>query len=182
MTTKMLQVGDIVRINEPTKQDIEDMEFEGCGYTFKDVVGRLAVVTRVECAEHTIVQLVTCTEDYEFQLSDTRQLYWSSGIWTVTSHLSLVRESVLRTYILSEEIPKPLTSKPLPHQNYRSEHCCRYCICGTEPYPYHVPHRKRGYRMVRGACGCVHKTLFHYILKGEPHDTAISGWRHCSRT
>lgn len=114
MTTKMLQVGDIVRINEPTKQDIEDMEFEGCGYTFKDVVGRLAVVTRVECAEHTIVQLVTCTEDYEFQLSDTRQLYWSSGIWTVTSHLSLVRESVLRTYILSEEIPKPLTSKPLP--------------------------------------------------------------------
>lgn len=105
MTTKMLQVGDIVRINEPTKQDIEDMEFEGCGYTFKDQIGKLAVVTRVECAEHTIVQLVTCTEDYEFQLSDTRQLYWSSGIWTVTSHLSLVRESVLRTYILSEGIP-----------------------------------------------------------------------------
>lgn len=114
MTTKMLQVGDIVRINEPTKQDIEDVEFEGCGYTFKDQIGKLAVVTRVECAEHTVVQLVVCDEDYEFQLSDTRQLYWSSGIWTVTSHLSLVRESVLRTYILSEQTPQPLAGKPLP--------------------------------------------------------------------
>lgn len=114
MTTKMLQVGDIVRINEPTKQDIEDMEFEGCGYTFKDIIGKLAVVTRVECAEHTVVRLVMCTEDYEFQLSDTRQLYWSSGIWTVTSHLSLVRESVLRTHILSEQTPQPLAGKPLP--------------------------------------------------------------------
>ena len=114
MTTKMLQVGDIVRVNEPTKQDIEDMEFEGCGYTFKDLVGRLAVVTRVECAEHTVVQLVTCPEDYEFQLSDTRRLYWSGGICTVASHLSLVRESVLRTYTLSAQTPKPLAGKPLP--------------------------------------------------------------------
>lgn len=114
MTTKMLQVGDIVRINEPTEQDIEDMEFEGCGYTFKDIIGRLAVVTSVECAEHTVVKLVACDEDYEFRLVDIRQLYWSDGVYTITSHLSLVHESILRTRPLSTQTPKALAGKPLP--------------------------------------------------------------------
>lgn len=114
MTTKMLQVGDIVRINEPTKQDIEDMEFEGCGYTFKDIVGQLAVVIGVECAEHTVVQLVTCDENYKFYLDDTRRLYQSDSVYTVTSHLSLIHESPLRTRMLSPQTPKQLAGKPLP--------------------------------------------------------------------
>lgn len=116
--THVFQVGDIVRINEPTAQDIQRIEQEDLEYGFKRFVGQTAVVTDVFDSEHTIeytmVRLAPCDDNYQFQLSDTNTCYWATAIYTVVSHLSLVHPSTLRTLVLSQAVPKPLANQPLP--------------------------------------------------------------------
>lgn len=112
--TQVFQIGDVVRINEPTADDIVAMNRVGYEYTFKDYVGRLAVVTSLEVDKHTKVRLVPCDNAYAFSKEDTYRLYWSTGIYTVDSHLTLIRESTLRTGIVSDASQHPFTGSPLP--------------------------------------------------------------------
>ena len=112
--TQVFQLGDIVRINEPTADDIIAVHQVGYSYTFKHNVGRLAVITSLEVGKHTKVRLVLCDEDYTFNKEDTYRLYWSTGIYTVDSHLSLVHESILRTHVVADASEPPFVGNPLP--------------------------------------------------------------------
>lgn len=112
--TNTLQIGDIVRIDEPTADDIVAMNRVGYEYAFKDYVGRLAVVTSLEIDKHTKVRLVLCDEDYTFDKEDTYKLYWSTGIYTVDSHLSLVHKSILRTHVVDDASQHGFAGSPLP--------------------------------------------------------------------
>lgn len=112
--TNALQIGDIVRIDEPTADDIVAMNRVGYEYAFKDYVGRLAVVTSLEVDKHTKVRLVLCDEDYTFDKEDTYKLYWSTGIYTVDSHLLLVHKSILRTHVVDDASQHGFAGSPLP--------------------------------------------------------------------
>lgn len=153
MTTKMLQVGDIVRINEPTKQDIEDMEFEGCGYTFKDQIGKLAVVTRVECAEHTVVRLVMCTEDYAPRLDN------EIPIETVPAQVTLVHGSLLRACRISDAASAPLGGVQLP--------CAGDTIVGPASDEQTPAGRIRTPYNVKGLCITAHHIIVELLKNNE---------------
>ena len=114
--TQQFQIGDIVRINEPTADDIVAVHQVGYSYTYtlKHSVGRLAVVTSLEAGKYTKVRLVLCDENYTFDKRDTYRLYWAGGIYTVDSHLSLVCRSILRTHVISDASGHPSTGNPLP--------------------------------------------------------------------
>ena len=52
---QQFQVGDIVRVHEPTAEDFQAMEFAGLTYNCDHLVGKLAMVFVVEEVETTLV-------------------------------------------------------------------------------------------------------------------------------
>lgn len=122
---QQFQVGDIVRVNEPTPEDFEAMSSADLAYDCEHLVGKLAIVYIVDTAETTLVGLVPCEEDYKFKFQDIGKLSFQWGVYTVPSQLSLVRESELRTLVMTETSELPLVNQPIPligtHMTHRIE-------------------------------------------------------------
>lgn len=119
---QQFQVGDIVRVNKPTPEDFAAMEFAGFTYDCDHLVGKLAMVYLIEEVETTLVGLIPCDEDYEFKIHDLGNLSYDGLGFGIASHLSLVRESELRTYVLTETAQLPLVNQPIPLSGTRMSH------------------------------------------------------------
>lgn len=111
---QQFQVGDIVRVNQPTPEDFAAMEFAGLTYSCNHLVGELAMVYLIEEVETTLVGLLPCDEDYEFKIQDLGTISYTGLGFGIASHLSLVRESELRTYVMTEAPPLQMVNQPLP--------------------------------------------------------------------
>lgn len=120
--TQQFQVGDIVRVNKPTEEDFQAMEFAGLTYDCDHLVGKLAMVYLVEEVETTLVGLIPCDEDFEFKIQELSNISYIGLGFGIASHLSLVRESELRTYVMTETAPLPMVNQPLPLVGTRMTH------------------------------------------------------------
>ena len=120
--TQVFQVGDIVYVNEPTPEDFQAMEFAGLTYSCEHLVGKLAMVYLVKEVETTLVGLLPCDEDYEFKIQDVGSISYTGLGFGIASHLSLVRESKLRTYVVAEASQLPMANRPLPLAGTRITH------------------------------------------------------------
>lgn len=119
---QQFQVGDIVRVHEPTAEDFQAMEFAGLTYDCDHLVGKLAMVYLVEEVETTLVGLLPCDEGYEFKIQDVGSISYTGLGFGIASHLSLVRESKLRTYVMTEASQLPMVNRPLPLAGTRITH------------------------------------------------------------
>ena len=119
---QQFQVGDIVRVNQPTPEDFAAMEFAGLTYSCNHLVGKLAMVYLIEEVETTLIGLIPCEDDYEFKVHDLGNLSYDGLGFGIASQLSLVRESELRTYVLTETSQLPLVNRPIPLSGMRMSH------------------------------------------------------------
>lgn len=116
--TQLFQIGDIVRINEPTSHELASFEADILEPVREDIIGQLAVVQMVDRhviddVEYLVVHFVTCGEDYKFCESHARELNRVSSHHTLSSQLSLVCGSPYRQSIVTIDDCE-LSGKPLP--------------------------------------------------------------------
>lgn len=94
--TQTFQVGDIVFVNPPSEEDRLFRSYEGFTDNLDDFVGHHAVIISVAQVEETVVRLVPCDADYVFKMEDIPTVFRQTHAATRTSHLTLVRPSMLR--------------------------------------------------------------------------------------
>ena len=115
MSTHLFQIGDIVRINEPTLK--QWAELRTTGYHEVEIapyIGQFAVVVETwNDSEHVSdgCNLRICSEDYVFNLSDD---FAGDDVATKGFHLTLVRESPLRTHKLGRGALTGLVGHSVP--------------------------------------------------------------------
>lgn len=115
MSTHLFQIGDIVRINEPTLKQWTEIRTRGFHpVEISPYIGCLAVVVETwnsgEAVSDACV-LRTCDEDYVF---DPCGPFDGADIPTIGGHLTLVQASPLRTMRVRKDAPDGLSGCPLP--------------------------------------------------------------------
>ena len=115
MSTHLFQIGDIVRINEPTLKQWAEIRTRG--FHAEEIVpyiGYLAVVVETwnsgEAVSDACV-LRTCDEDYVFNPNGP---FEGADVPTIGGHLTLVQASPLRTMRVRQGAPDGLSGYPLP--------------------------------------------------------------------
>ena len=108
-----LQIGDIVRINEPTEEELEILLTQG-GEIACDYVDELAVVTDIEYQDNPLVSLILCDDAFALTVDGISELQYQNEITGVMSQLTLVREGQMRSCVVSEELPYPLGGSRIP--------------------------------------------------------------------
>ena len=115
MSTHLFQIGDIVRINEPTLKQWAEIRTRG--FHAEEIVpyiGYLAVVVETwnsgEAVSDACV-LRTCDEDYVFNPNGP---FEGADVPTIGGHLTLVQASSLRTMRIGQCAPEGLSGHPLP--------------------------------------------------------------------
>ena len=105
--TQTFQIGDIVRI--------EPVSDETCQLPHLDIyAGRCAYIRTLSAMDDGGVSalVVLCDETCEFQLSDTLEQDKHEIGW-VPSHMTLIRESPLRTLHILKNAPESLIGQPI---------------------------------------------------------------------
>lgn len=115
MSTHLFQIGDIVRINEPTLKQWAELHTRGFYESeIAPYVGYLAVVVETWNTGDAVSDacvLRTCDEDYVF---DPDGPFDGADVPTVGGHLTLVQASPLRTMRVRQDTPDGLGGYPLP--------------------------------------------------------------------
>lgn len=115
MSTHLFQIGDIVRINQPTLKQWAEIRTRGFHpVEISPYVGYLAVVvetwTSGEAGSDACV-LRTCDEDYVFNPNGP---FEGADVPTIGGHLTLVQASSLRTMRIGQCAPEGLSGHLLP--------------------------------------------------------------------
>ena len=115
MSTHLFQIGDIVRINEPTLKQWAEIRTRGFHpVEISPYIGYLAVVVETwnsgEAVSDACV-LRTCDEDYVFNPNGP---FEGADVPTIGGHLTLVQASSLRTMRIGQCAPEGLSGHPLP--------------------------------------------------------------------
>jgi len=118
-----LQIGDIVRINAPTPEETSILS-EIWDTITDNYIGKLAVIIDIEHRSNSFVTVVPCDENFELTIDGISELVdrvsgqqsqGEQGEMTgVATQLTLVREGLLRSCIISEEFPQPLGGSHIP--------------------------------------------------------------------
>lgn len=115
MSTHLFQIGDIVRINEPTLKQYAEIRTRG--FHAEEIVpyiGYLAVVVETWNTADAVSDacvLRTCDEDYVF---NPHGPFEGDDIPTIGGHLTLVQASPLRTMRIGHDAPDGLGGYLLP--------------------------------------------------------------------
>lgn len=115
MSTHLFQIGDIVRINQPTLKQWAEIRTRGFHpVEISPYIGYLAVVVETwnsgEAVSDACV-LRTCDEDYVF---NPHGPFEGADIPTIGGHLTLVKASPLRTVRIGSDAPEGLCGRSLP--------------------------------------------------------------------
>lgn len=115
MSTHLFQIGDIVRINEPTLKQWAEIRTRGFHpVEISPYIGYLAVVVETwnsgEAVSDACV-LRTCDEDYVFNPCGP---FDGADIPTVGGHLTVVQASPLRAMRIGQDAPDGLSGYPIP--------------------------------------------------------------------
>lgn len=115
MSTHLFQIGDIVRINEPTLKQWAEIRTRGFHVVeIAPYIGCLAVVVETRNSGEAISDacvLRTCDEDYVF---DPCGPFDGADVPTIGGHLTLVQASPLRAMRIGQDAPDGLSGYPLP--------------------------------------------------------------------
>lgn len=176
MSTHLFQIGDIVRINEPTLKQWAEIRTRGFHpVEISPYIGYLAVVVETwnsgEAVSDACV-LRTCDEDYVFNPCGP---FDGADIPTVGGHLTVVQASPLRAMRIGQDAPDGLSGYPLPMTGSNLQ---RDVVAPeTDAVPrWRLESRNHHHRRARTTPESIHN-----ILKGGHYDTTISSWRHCLR-
>lgn len=112
--TQQFQVGDIVRIDEPTQEELNRIDQLSYVDHIRDIIGSHAVVTGVSRADGSVVTLLPCTEEFTLTLDAISEMPYCHETTGLATHLTLVRKSVLRTHRFTEDVPDALGGAQLP--------------------------------------------------------------------
>ena len=108
-----LQIGDIVRINAPTPEE-KSILAELYDAITDDDTGRLAVVIDIEHRSNPLVSVAPCDENFELTVKGIPELRVNDVMTGVSTQLTLVREGLLRSCVISETFPQPLGGSQIP--------------------------------------------------------------------
>lgn len=108
-----LQIGDIIRINAPTPEE-KSILAELYDAITDDDTGRLAVVIDIEHQSNPLVSVVPCDENFELTIDGIPELPANNVMTGVSTQLTLVREGLLRSCVISEAFPQPLGGSHIP--------------------------------------------------------------------
>lgn len=112
--TQQFQVGDIVFVNPLSEDDRLFRSYEGFTSDIDALVGHHAIIESISEIEDTIVRLLPCDADYVFKVEDIPTLVRVVHAATRTSHLTLVRPSMLRTCMITDSRLTSVGIKTIP--------------------------------------------------------------------
>ena len=110
----ILQVGDIVRVEEPTQEELNRLEKISYVRRTRNLIGSYAVVTGVSRADGSIVALLPCDEEFTLTVDTIPEMAYGDTTAVLATHLTLVREGVLRTRRFAGDTPDGLGGERLP--------------------------------------------------------------------
>lgn len=116
--TQQFQVGDIVFVNPLSEDDRLFRSYEGFTSDIDALVGHHAIIESISEIEDTIVRLLPCDADYVFKVEDIPTLVRVVHAATRTSHLTLVRPSMLRTCMITDSRLTSVGIKTIPMAGY----------------------------------------------------------------
>lgn len=112
--TQTFQVGDIVRINEPTQEELNRIDRLSYVDHIRGLIGSCAVVTGVSRADGSVVTLLPCCEGFTLTVDAIPEMPYCHETTGLASHLTLVRKGVLRSHRFVKDVPDFLGGAPLP--------------------------------------------------------------------
>lgn len=110
----ILQVGDIVRVEEPTQEELNRIERIGYVERIRDIIGSCAVVTGVSRVDGSIVTLLPCDKEFTLTVDTIPEMTYGDATTVLATHLTLVRKGALRTHRFAKDIPGFLGGIRLP--------------------------------------------------------------------
>ena len=110
----ILQVGDIVRVEEPTQEELNRLEKISYVGRIRNLIGSYAVVTGVSRADGSIMTLLPCDEEFTLTVDTIPEMAYGDTTTLLATHLTLVREGVLRTHRFTKNTPDGLGGERLP--------------------------------------------------------------------
>lgn len=110
----ILQVGDIVRVEEPTQEELNRLEKISYVGRIRNLIGSYAVVTGVSRADGSIVTLLPCDEEFTLTVDTIPEMAYGDTTTILATHLTLVREGVLRTHRFTKNTPDGFSGERLP--------------------------------------------------------------------
>ena len=112
--TQQFQVGDIVRIDTPTQEDLDKLERLSFVEHIRDHIGSHAVVTGVAHADGSVVTLLPCGEEFTLTVDTIPEMMFCYETKGIATHLTLVREGTLRSCTFSDDVSDVLSGAHLP--------------------------------------------------------------------
>ena len=112
--TQQFQVGDIVRIDTPSQEDLDRLERLSFVEHIRDHIGSHAVVTGVSRMDGSVVTLLPCTEGFTFTVDTIPEMMFCYETKGIATHLTLVREGTLRSCTFSDDVSDVLSGAHLP--------------------------------------------------------------------
>ena len=112
--TQTFQIGDIVRVEEPTQEELNRLEkISYVGYIRK-LIGSYAVITGVSRVNGSVVTLLPCDEEFTLTVDTIPEMTYGDATTVLATHLTLIREGALRTHRFTKDTPDDLGGACLP--------------------------------------------------------------------
>ena len=107
--TEILQVGDVVYVNELTTEmkHMRDTHHGAFDNRIYEHIGKHAVVVSVRDEDLGVISLIPCEPDYQYTFTDVCQDQLDA-VETISNHLTLVRKSPLRMWVIPSGIGAPI--------------------------------------------------------------------------
>lgn len=112
--TQILQVGDIVRVEEPTQEELNRLEKISYVGRIRKLIGSYAVVTGVSRVNGSVVTLLPCDEEFTLTVDTIPEMTYGDATTVLATHLTLIREGALRTHQFTKDTPDDLGGARLP--------------------------------------------------------------------
>ena len=112
--TQFLQVGDIVHVEEPTQEELNRLEWISYIGHIRNLIGSYAVVTGVSRADGSVVTLLPCDKEFTLTVDKIPEMTYGDTTTVLATHLTLIREGVLRTHRFTEDVPDVIGGVRLP--------------------------------------------------------------------
>ena len=112
--TQFLQVGDIVHVEDPTQEELNRLEWISYIGHIRNLIGSYAVVTGVSRADGSVVTLLPCDKEFTLTVDKIPEMTYGDTTTVLATHLTLIREGVLRTHRFTEDVPDVIGGVRLP--------------------------------------------------------------------
>ena len=112
--TQILQVGDIVRVEEPTQEELNRLEKISYVGRIRKLIGSYAVITGVSRVNGSVVTLLPCDKEFTLTVDTIPEMTYGDATTVLATHLTLIREGVLRSHRFTKDVPDVLGGVQLP--------------------------------------------------------------------